>query len=357
MHSKKRIIQIAIISVAVTLLFGAVFFIIKNYGKDESTKRSRRSTPDLKTLNRSEEFDIPDITNTDVDGDICNCMTPQGICVAGDYILITAYCNIESYKEELNRSPYTTDNIEKIDCEQNHERHNSVMYVLDGYSKEHISTLVFDDKSHVGGITFDGTYVWVAKGGNCKIEAYSYSYLERLIQQDAKSVELGKPQYEFKGECTASFLTYYNGCIWVGTFNSDPYRSGVLIGYAISHERGLRCLNTYKIIEIPPQANGAAFVEVDGTTYLAITTSYGRNNNSCLYIYDVVFTIESVLELNACKIMELPPMAEEICVAGDNMYFLFESGSTAYSSLENNKCENVVNTVRVNNIRELIYMQ
>lgn len=356
MHFTGKLKFAGILSVIGIFVFVVVIAVLSELGisnGSESGKRALRRK--LKTLNESDEFDIPDIAATNVLGDICNCMTPQGICVANDYILITAYCNVENYKDDLESNSHVEANQERMISEENHHRHNSVVYILEKNTKEHISTLVFDDKSHVGGITFDGEYVWVAKGGSCKIEAYSYAGLEKHIVDDMASCKLPNPVYEFVCDYTTSFITYHNNSLWVGTFSSDTKLNGVLTQYCISYERGVQCLQSNKVIFIPPQANGAAFVDINDETYLAITTSYGRNNDSSLYFYSVRSTSDKYIWYSEYKVLTLPPMAEEICLDGENIYFLFESASTAYSNVEDNKCENVINTVRVNSARELIY--
>ncbi len=356
MHKSNKVKIAGMISaVGIFFLVIAVFVLAYSNIDDDKSFSERGIKRNLSSQDDSSEFDIPDIAATDVLGDICNCMTPQGICVANDYILITAYCNVENYKEDLEANSYMSVNQERMISEEGHERHNSVVYVLSKETKEHIGTLVFDDKSHVGGITFDGEYIWVAKGGNCIIEAYAYNDFKKHIEDEEESCALAEPVYEVVCDYAASFITYYKGSLWVGTFNSDMTQKGVLSEYCISYERGVRCLDSGRVLEIPSQANGAVFVENAGDIYLAVTTSYGRNNPSKLYFYKLENSEEMLTELVEYKALTLPPMAEEICLNNDNMYFLFESAATSYSNVENNKCHDVVNKVRVNNVLELLY--
>ena len=358
MHLKKKAKTVekitAIISILVMFGFVATFFIIreKDNKQDINGTRSKRN---LKTLSQSKEFDIPDIQNTDVLGDTCNCMTPQGICVAGDYILITAYCSVDYYKENLITNINEEANMAKMIDEVHHERHNSVMYVMSEKTKRHVTTLVFDDKSHVGGITFDGEYVWVAKGGNRKVEAYRYEDIKNLVRRYEESTYLGTPSYEFISDSTSSFIACYDDTVWVGTHNENKDQYGVLIGYSLDNTNNAGLNDSHRIIIIPPLANGAAFMEVDDVLYLAVTTSYGRHKDSLLHIYKADFSDEEVLQFQEYKVLELPPMAEEICVNGEQMYFLFESGATTYSTVESYKCNNIVTTVRIENIRDIIY--
>lgn len=353
MHYRNTVGKVIVsILVCVPVLFGLFFslkFLVKGLsGEPES---------DLKILSGCEEFDIPDLSYTEVFGEACNCMTPQGICVAGDYILITAFCNIDSYKEDLVENSDELANQLMIASEETHERHNSVLYVMDKDSREHLATLIFDDRSHVGGITFDGEYVWVAKGGNCKIDAYAYSALDECIKLRSYSYPICEPAGEIVCNNVTSFVTYYDNCIWAGTYSGETAENGVLVGYSIYEENGVHAADMHKVIVIPSHANGADFIEDDGRTYLAITSSYGRNKNSKLFIYDTETDLdpgEDVIQYGVEKTHTLPPMAEEICADGNDLYFLFESASTAYSAVESDKCTNVVNTVCVANVKELI---
>ena len=103
MHYIKKIKIAGLLSVIGIFVFVVSIAVLSKLDVNNSNELTKRALKrNLKTLNESDEFDIPDIAATNVLGDICNCMTPQGICVANDYILITAYCNVENYKEFLS---------------------------------------------------------------------------------------------------------------------------------------------------------------------------------------------------------------------------------------------------------------
>lgn len=338
----------------ICIILGSIIYFVKANGLTDKFGSDKMRG----ILENCEEMKIPDLSYTDVLGDACNCMTPQGICIAGDYILITAYCNVESLKEDLENNSEQTVNQWRMEATKEHSRHNSVMYVLDRYNGQHLATMIFDDKSHVGGITFDGEYVWVAKGGNCKIEGYSFVDVRACIDMGSFNYPMCKPVCEVVCEATTSFVTCDDEYIWVGTFSGDESQNGVLIGYVVSNEGGVHCIETHKVIEIPPYANGAAFIDTGVGPYLAVVTSYGRNNDSRLYLYDAT-NIENLGTYEATKLPEygnftLPPMAEELCVEDNDIYFLFESASTAYSFVEDNMCEEVVDTICILDRRNLI---
>lgn len=65
-------------------------------------------------------------------------MCPQGLTFAENYLLISAY---DTYNEE-----------------------NSVIYVMDKTSKELLTVIVLPNKTHAGGITYDGENIWITNG-------------------------------------------------------------------------------------------------------------------------------------------------------------------------------------------------
>ena len=65
-------------------------------------------------------------------------MCPQAITFAGKYLLITAY---DTYSEE-----------------------KSVIYVMNKYNRKLLTVIVLPNKTHGGGICYDGKTVWVTNG-------------------------------------------------------------------------------------------------------------------------------------------------------------------------------------------------
>ncbi|MBQ3051864.1 MAG: hypothetical protein IJC96_08240, partial [Clostridia bacterium] len=101
--------------------------------------------PTLARISSAATFGIPGLALTKVDEGLCECMTPQGICVAGPYVLITAYCNINTYREELEKHATKGGNPSKLEAARNHKQHKSVIYVVDKESLEHIATVALPD--------------------------------------------------------------------------------------------------------------------------------------------------------------------------------------------------------------------
>lgn len=284
-----------------------------------------------KTLNHYRTFEsiyreecstaIPGLAATDVMGSITNQMVPQGICVADDYMLVTAYDNSGA---------------------------NSVVYVLSNQNPEErklLTTIVLPDANHVGGIAYDGKRVWIAKSTTRKCSVIDYDVIQTAVQSGKSSYFLD--EYTQNVECgvVASFLTYHDERIWVGTYSNRNSGKGTLRSYDVVEGKQLKLMKREEIT-IPGFANGVSFMENDGATYMAVSASKGRYFHSDIYFYRVAKDLGSERNLyynyGSCK---FPPMAEELVCDGENTYFLFESSATCYSTDKYTRCSYPVDRI------------
>ena len=138
----------------------------------------------------------------------CNNLCPQGICVAGDYMLTTAYC---------------MDDI-----------HNSCIFIYNNKTGEYLRTLVLkDQKTHVGGITYDSKdqMIWICHSkkdkttGLYSLQSITYSELKQYAN-GKKSCVLSTTTSLQKIPTKPSTISYNqkDGYIWVAQF-SDPTKS------------------------------------------------------------------------------------------------------------------------------------
>ena len=91
---------------------------------------------------------------------MCTSMTPQGLAVTEDYVLVSAYCSTQ--------------------------KHNSVIYVIDKEKHNFIKEVILPGQPHVGGLAYDPEHklLWyssningIAQAVSIKmdtIEAYDY---------------------------------------------------------------------------------------------------------------------------------------------------------------------------------------
>lgn len=259
---------------------------------------------------------VPGLKHTNIDGKACTDMVPQGLCLAGEYLLITAY-----------------------DAE---EENNSVVYVLSNTGEDrggYLTTLVLPNINHVGGITFDGSYVWIAQSGDRTLKGFSYETLQRT----AAGVNSVRVDYEItSGKLlkTASLVSFYDGLLWVGTFAEKE--SGILYGYKAEISGDTAAMTAVRSMELPAQTQGVSFERIGGRTLLLTSCSYGRKNDSRLHVYSPSYDKPSengdITLGEAVRILTLPPMLEEIASDGTYTYCLFESAATKYSTVPFNRC-------------------
>ncbi len=155
------------------------------------------------------------------------------------------------------------------------------------------------------------------------MERIPYEYILK-IAEDAPGycIDASALSDEYALENTPSAITKYGGRIWVAThtifFNSE------MLSYSYnSMTDELTVMSSYNI---PSKVQGVAFDE-NGSVYLS--TSYGRNNSSYLKVYSSLLSMTNAPNEPAVKV-EMPPCSEEIVLADDNVYVLFESASRKY---------------------------
>lgn len=279
---------------------------------------------------------IPGLENTNILGNKCDTMVPQAVCFAGDYMLITAYDGKEKYEEDANLC---------ID----RDKYNSVIYVFSNFepqSRSYLTTLVLPCKEHVGGLAFDGTNVWISNGNN-KISSISYTTVQNVVAQNEDSVAI-----EFNKtvniDIKPSFMTYYDGCLWVGTH--EEKEKGDFNAYDISMLNDSETAVPRFYSHIPSKAQGALFVKFEDEPYLLLTRSLGRNTDKDGYISQIEFynpdLSSSYVNINKPqKTLLAPPMIEGIATDGDYIYCCFESASTIYSTIEGNLCDTPVDRI------------
>lgn len=242
-------------------------------------------------------------------------MVPQGICIAGDYMLITAYDN------------------KKVE--------NSVIYVLsnrDPSDRSFLVTLILPDKNHVGGIAFDGSNVWIAKSTSGYVSALPYELIEEAAASGLDSYRVESYGQNLYCGVTASFVSYYDNRLWVGTYRSSLSGTGALNCYRLEQEGDTTRLLWESAVEIPAYAQGIAFLEQEDKTFVLLSTSCGRYRDSKVYLYELEQDSGEFVALTQAAQYRFPPMAEELATDGDHTYVVFESAATCYSGAGYGRC-------------------
>lgn len=273
---------------------------------------------------------VPGLEYTNMEGAGSTQMVPQGICIAGDYMLITAYDN-----EKLQKS---------------------VIYVLSngaGVKNSFLTTIVLPDKNHVGGIAFDGQNIWIAKSTSGYCSRISMEEIELAVASGSDCYRLDAYAENVYCGVTASFVTCYAGRLWVGTYRSRMSGKGMLSCYRLVENENGTGLQWEYSMDIPSCAQGISFVEQEGRSYMMLTTSCGRYCDSTVYLYGTVLR-DSGMDLRLCGRYQFPPMAEELVSDGTNTYFLFESAATCYSTNNYRKCSYPVDRVCAISTQDLL---
>ena len=239
----------------------------------------------------------------------CTGMVPQAITFAGggQYILISAYC----------------------DCGANHR---SVIYMINGETKEYITTLILDANMHVGGIAWDGTYIWVCDSASGKyLRAYKYSSAQNAVGHNYWTLSTAASQ---SVATTPSFLCYANGYLYVGTFSTTATQTTIYF-YSTS-DTTLTKEGSFTI----SGATKIQGISIRGSS-MVITSSYGRTNASQVYVFvDSAnqFKVSGVTyKTSDAKSYSFANMAEGCYIGSSYTYFLFESGAKTYRESSNTR--------------------
>ena len=305
--------------------------------------KSRRDllslTPEVKRAalyGRATEIDygtyiIPGLnaTETQVFGEkntssICTSMTPQGLAVTDEYVLVSAYCHTE--------------------------KHNSVIYVINKETHRFIKEVVLPGLPHVGGLAYDQEHdmLWYSSNTNGIAQAISikmdvlrdYNYADNHMPVQVNQT------CSLYGIVRDSFMTFYKGCLYVGCFNK--YTESTIARYAVDSKGDL--VNTFNeelgmmfemavpldYSTISEQAQGMAFYN----DKLLLSHSFG------ILPSRIVFYEQSDKRLyvneNSARSYRMPEMIEQIVVEGDELYVLFESGAYAYRGYAGNVVDRVL---------------
>lgn len=267
---------------------------------------------------------------------------PQGVCYIGelDAFAVSGYYEDGLYPSMLMLVDAKTGKFTKAFPLQN----------VDGK----------DYSGHAGGLTASEDYIYITSESTCYI-----CEIESL--KDLKNGETLKFESNFKLNTFGSFACYDNGVLWTGDFieSSDKgresarkittlgsgetfyaYCEGYILKDGLPDVKKINSETTGYIpdylLAIPEQVQGMSFT-LSGK--IIFSTSYGRKNNSKIYVYDDVLLTERIgtyeieeteIDLLACssdllkETIIAPPMAEGITQGEKGQYIIFESGAEKY---------------------------
>jgi hypothetical protein len=221
------------------------------------------------------------ITNLTVP--ILGTMVPQGICFVENYVIFTGY---DSEKET-----------------------SSVLWVKDIVTDSIVATVDLQTKDHVGGICYDGTYLWISSSKN-KVRYIKYSDIENQIKQGYQFFSLSTAVEEREINCVqvpiniesgslitgtsrvASSLTYYDGFLYVAEFdgksvsNPNPKLTKLQVIFENNKPKALHFVNVF---QLPDRVQGVAICKKGKITYVILSCSEGKEKRSlsCIRVFNL----------------------------------------------------------------------
>lgn len=259
--------------------------------------------------------------------DMCTSMTPQGVAVVDNYLLISAYCHTK--------------------------QHNTVIYVLNKVTHNYIKEVILPGRPHGGSIAYDNEFqnVWICsrENGLAQVVSFSLEDLKRYsFDIDKKPIEY-RHKENIKTISSNSFMTYYNGYLYMGYFSDIEFGGAekfeILDDGTIN--KGKHSDNEMDEI-IAVYSEAANFPKsVQGVTFygdkLILSISDGPYLPSKLNIYHNENGINDfATDEHLLKSIIMPERMEQVYIDGDDIYVVFESASYAYHSLSLTPCDRVI---------------
>jgi fibronectin type 3 domain-containing protein len=277
----------------------------KLYQTKSSFKKSdayKKCTDFRKKVNYKKSFAMPGMINTNVAEFACTTMIPQGLTYAKSCFFMTAY---DSKGEE-----------------------NSVVYVLDGTSRELLTTIILPNKSHAGGIAFDGKNLWITQAKT--LRSIPYKAVSEAIENRDPYIELSSYGVEIDLPQQAATVTYYKKLLWVASY--DELNPGYLVSYKITGKSTTPSLTPLNTISMPTRVQGIAFTS-NGRLLVSRScqtdaTQRGYMHQLDVYKPNLKKAAKGVISLGKTRrVITMPTMNEEIAVSGSYLYTVFESVS------------------------------
>ena len=189
-----------------------------------------------------------------------------------------------------------------------------------------MTTIALPNKTHAGGIAFDGTNVWITQGYT--VRSIPFSAIQSAAKQKKEWAEITA----FKSIVTlthqAATLTYYKKKLWVASYNE--LQKGYLGAYTITGKTSSNPgLSRTALTRVPTRVQGIAFTS-SGKMILSRSCQTDAKQRGFLHvlsIYKPKIKAKSI-SLGKCKkTVDMPTMNEEIAIKGSYLYVNFESVS------------------------------
>lgn len=261
---------------------------------------------------------------------------PQGLCFVEELGMFA----ISGYMPDDNNGNSQYSRIYFVDAETN----ESKMFIIDKFT------------GHAGGIASHGSDIWVSSGGSSSSNGKIYHFTTDMFAGESGS----SVKYDgfFSVPVKGSVLYCDGDKLWVSEFyNNDKdsnkvnkeHHSGTNHAWSCGYNLPLAVDYSAKetkapdvILSIPNKVQGMA-ITADGN--VVFSTSYGRNNDSRLYVFEPytewnsetvsVFgeNVTMYISKNKNRIIRfrMPTLMEGMDYHNGKLYIIFESGAMTYS--------------------------
>lgn len=221
----------------------------------------------------------------------------QGICFTEKFVLITSYADEQK-------------TLGKI-------------MIYDKETGEYLLSLGMDESSHLGGIAYDGSSIWVCNSSKMALERISYTFIcVAAANHRGESLDIRNLVELYPVKLIPSCITFHDGLLWIATHKK--YTNSTMMSYqfdVLNNE-----LNFESVYQIPSKVQGVVF---DENGRIIFSTSYGRKNSSFLKIYPSVEKMSISIDEYE-QLIELPPCSEGIDINNQQLFIIFESAGEKY---------------------------
>lgn len=236
------------------------------------------------------------------------------------------------------------------------EKENSRIYFVNPKTGDVKEFEIEKFTSHAGGIASSGKDIWVSSGGSQSTNGKVYHFTTDMFKGEDK-IQVKYDGY-FQVPTKGSALCCDGNKLWVLEFyNSDSDSNKVNNEHYAGSNHAWACgydlpitvdysakveLAPQVLLSIPDKSQGMSITDSGNVVF---STSYGRKNNSNLYVFDDYTTWDSknvsvfgtsvpiyiAKNKNRAEKIKMPTLMEGIDFENGKLYVLFESGAKAYS--------------------------
>ena len=257
---------------------------------------------------------------------MCDGFIVQGLCVADEYYIISAYSK---------------------------KRSKSRLYFYEKNNSNYLGFIILDNSSHVGGVTYDyKNNVLFVTGFRGAINAYNFLELKNLLINNDYVVDLNKYDLNninikcnnfnisklFEDNVSAATIYYYEDFLYVATCSCN----GSLVKCELNFSIDMKSLSVkMKILtdDLPSCVQGLVMFTYNNYLFLVLSQSYGRvKSNLKLYKLinnDLIFIGQKRLNYIGLEGIEIDNLGNILCV--------FENGKYITNTININKLCNKIN--------------